>query len=149
LPGLTGAARVCPGPRAPQASGGCLRGTATLPIGSRSSPGTPCAYRVSGAVWRAPRSPSCASAGLHRCRPGRPAARLPGLTGAARVCPGPRAPQASGGCLRGTATLPTGADGRSRVSAGDLAVAVLDALETPGPERHFTLAEAGRRPGAT
>lgn len=45
---------------------------------------------------------------------------------------------------RGTDTLLTGADGRSYISAEDLAVAVLDELETPGTERHFTVAEAAR-----
>ncbi|MER5598250.1 NAD-dependent epimerase/dehydratase family protein [Streptomyces sp. NPDC002265] len=42
---------------------------------------------------------------------------------------------------RGTDTLLTGADGRSYASAEDLAAAVLDELEPPGPERHFTIAE--------
>ncbi|MDT0343636.1 NAD(P)-dependent oxidoreductase [Streptomyces litchfieldiae] len=40
---------------------------------------------------------------------------------------------------RGTTTLITGADGTSRISAEDLAVAVLDELETPGGNRHFTV----------
>ncbi|MEV5877016.1 NAD(P)H-binding protein [Streptomyces sp. NPDC052101] len=43
---------------------------------------------------------------------------------------------------RGTDTLLLGADGQSRISAEDLAVAVLDELESPGPDRHFTVAEA-------
>ncbi|MEU6549006.1 NAD(P)H-binding protein [Streptomyces sp. NPDC046915] len=41
---------------------------------------------------------------------------------------------------RGTTTLITGADGGSRISAEDLAVAVLDELENPGEDRHFTVA---------
>ncbi|WP_030670316.1 NAD(P)-dependent oxidoreductase [Streptomyces sp. NRRL B-1347] len=41
---------------------------------------------------------------------------------------------------RGTDTLLTGADGRSWISAEDLAVAVVDELESPGPERHITVA---------
>ncbi|MBI0296247.1 NAD(P)H-binding protein [Streptomyces sp. PRKS01-29] len=40
---------------------------------------------------------------------------------------------------RGTTTLLTTADGASRVSAEDLAVAVLDELENPGGEKHFTI----------
>ncbi|WP_458089070.1 NAD(P)-dependent oxidoreductase [Streptomyces malaysiensis] len=40
---------------------------------------------------------------------------------------------------RGTTTLLTTADGASRISAEDLAVAVLDELEIPGEERHFTV----------
>lgn len=40
---------------------------------------------------------------------------------------------------RGTTTLITGADGTSRISAEDLAVAVLDELESPGGDRHFTV----------
>ncbi|WP_370262500.1 NAD(P)-dependent oxidoreductase [Streptomyces sp. V4I8] len=40
---------------------------------------------------------------------------------------------------RGTDTLLIGAEGRSWISAEDLAVAVVDELETPGPERHITV----------
>jgi len=40
---------------------------------------------------------------------------------------------------RGTTTLITGADGGSRISAEDLAVAVLDELESPREDRHFTV----------
>ncbi|MFH8798949.1 NAD(P)-dependent oxidoreductase [Streptomyces sp. NPDC017936] len=40
---------------------------------------------------------------------------------------------------RGTDTLLTAADGRSWISAEDLAVAVVDELEDPGPERHITV----------
>ncbi|WP_413802170.1 NAD(P)-dependent oxidoreductase [Streptomyces iranensis] len=40
---------------------------------------------------------------------------------------------------RGTTTLITTADGGSRVSAEDLAVAVLDELEIPGEDTHFTV----------
>ncbi|MCI3900823.1 NAD(P)-dependent oxidoreductase [Streptomyces spectabilis] len=43
---------------------------------------------------------------------------------------------------RGTDTLLTGADGRSWISAEDLAVAVVDELESPGPQRHITVAAA-------
>lgn len=45
---------------------------------------------------------------------------------------------------RGTTTLLTGAHGTSRISAEDLAVAVLDELERPGTDRHFTVAEIER-----
>nr|WP_086724115.1 NAD(P)H-binding protein [Streptomyces carpinensis] len=46
---------------------------------------------------------------------------------------------------RGTDTLLTGADGRSWISAEDLAVAVVDELETPGGEHHITVVHAGAR----
>ncbi|MFF3917744.1 NAD(P)-dependent oxidoreductase [Streptomyces sp. NPDC001852] len=45
---------------------------------------------------------------------------------------------------RGTDTLLLGTDGESRISAGDLAVAVLDELERPGGDRHFTVVESDR-----
>lgn len=41
---------------------------------------------------------------------------------------------------RGTTTLLTDANGVSRISAEDLAVAVLDELENPGADRHITVA---------
>ncbi|MBF6225262.1 NAD(P)H-binding protein [Nocardia abscessus] len=40
---------------------------------------------------------------------------------------------------RGTTTLVAGADGTSRISAEDLAVAVVDELENPSAKRHFTV----------
>lgn len=42
---------------------------------------------------------------------------------------------------RGKTTLLTDPHGRSRITASDLAAAVLDELENPGPDRHFTVAE--------
>jgi putative NADH-flavin reductase len=44
---------------------------------------------------------------------------------------------------RGTDTLLIGADGRSWISAEDLAVAVLDELETPGPDSLITVVHQG------
>jgi putative NADH-flavin reductase len=41
---------------------------------------------------------------------------------------------------RGTDTLLLDADGRSRISAEDLAAAVIDELETPGPDHLITVA---------
>jgi putative NADH-flavin reductase len=49
--------------------------------------------------------------------------------------PGPRI----GKYRRGTTTLITSADGASRISAEDLAVAVLDELENPREDKHFTV----------
>ncbi|MEV5603270.1 NAD(P)H-binding protein [Streptomyces sp. NPDC052299] len=49
--------------------------------------------------------------------------------------PGPR----TGAYRRGTTTLLTAGDGTSRIAAEDLAVAVLDELERPCGERHFTV----------
>ncbi|MFE7741924.1 NAD(P)-dependent oxidoreductase [Nocardia sp. NPDC057455] len=40
---------------------------------------------------------------------------------------------------RGTTTLVTSADGASRISAEDFAVAILDELENPSESRHFTV----------
>jgi putative NADH-flavin reductase len=45
----------------------------------------------------------------------------------------------TGGYHRGTTTLVTAPDGTSRISAEDLAVAVLDELENPGADRHLTV----------
>jgi putative NADH-flavin reductase len=47
---------------------------------------------------------------------------------------------------RGTDTLLIGADGRSWISAEDLAVAVVDELETPGPEPRITVVHHDERP---
>ncbi|MGW7043663.1 NAD(P)-dependent oxidoreductase [Streptomyces avermitilis] len=49
---------------------------------------------------------------------------------------------------RGTDTLLTSGDGRSWISAEDLAVAVVDELETPGPERLITVVHRDERPSA-
>ncbi|MFG2500511.1 NAD(P)-dependent oxidoreductase [Streptomyces sp. NPDC048441] len=40
---------------------------------------------------------------------------------------------------RGTTTLIASADGTSRISVEDLAVAVIDELENPGEDKHFTV----------
>ncbi|KFZ81597.1 NADH-flavin reductase [Amycolatopsis sp. MJM2582] len=40
---------------------------------------------------------------------------------------------------RGTTTILAAADGSSRISAEDLAVAIVDELENPGRDRHFTV----------
>ncbi|MGW6903099.1 NAD(P)-dependent oxidoreductase [Streptomyces sp. NPDC054940] len=47
---------------------------------------------------------------------------------------------------RGTDTLLMDTDGRSWISAEDLAVAVVDELETPGPDRLITVVHHGERP---
>ncbi|UNZ16676.1 NAD(P)H-binding protein [Streptomyces sp. 891-h] len=44
---------------------------------------------------------------------------------------------------RGTDTLLTSTDGRSWISAEDLAVAVIDELEAPGSDPHFTVVHQG------
>ncbi|WP_369260198.1 NAD(P)-dependent oxidoreductase [Streptomyces sp. R35] len=46
---------------------------------------------------------------------------------------------------RGTDTLLTGADGQSWISAEDLAVAVVDELDTPGSERRITVVHRDER----
>ncbi|APU15103.1 MULTISPECIES: NAD(P)-dependent oxidoreductase [Actinoalloteichus] len=45
----------------------------------------------------------------------------------------------TGAYRRGTTTLVVAADGTSRISAEDFAVAVVDELENPGPDRHITV----------
>ncbi|SMQ21675.1 hypothetical protein SAMN06272771_7615 [Streptomyces sp. Ag82_O1-12] len=52
----------------------------------------------------------------------------------------------TGGYRRGTDTLLIGADGRSWISAEDLAVAVVDELESPGPDHHVTVVHRSERP---
>ncbi|MFJ9089808.1 NAD(P)-dependent oxidoreductase [Streptomyces sp. NPDC102384] len=49
----------------------------------------------------------------------------------------------TGSYRRGTTTLLTDPDGTSRISVEDLAIAVLDELERPSGERHFTVARNG------
>lgn len=49
---------------------------------------------------------------------------------------------------RGTDTLLLSADGRSWISAEDLAVAVVDELESPGPDQLITVVHHGERPSA-
>ncbi|WP_329565130.1 NAD(P)-dependent oxidoreductase [Streptomyces sp. NBC_01361] len=49
---------------------------------------------------------------------------------------------------RGTDTLLTSAEGGSWISAEDLAVAVVDELEAPGPEHHITVVHRDKRPSA-
>lgn len=57
------------------------------------------------------------------------------LSPPAVLAPGRR----TGRYRRGATTLVTAADGTSRISAEDLAVAVLDELENPGGDQHFTV----------
>ncbi|MEU0006650.1 NAD(P)H-binding protein [Streptomyces sp. NPDC006314] len=66
------------------------------------------------------------------------------LSPPALLLPGER----TGRYRRGTDTLLTTAGGRSWISAEDLAAAVLDELETPGPEHHITVVhhDEARRP---
>jgi putative NADH-flavin reductase len=44
--------------------------------------------------------------------------------------------------------LLTSADGQSWISAEDLAVAVVDELETPGPGHHITVVHRDEHPSA-
>lgn len=52
--------------------------------------------------------------------------------------PGPRTAK----YRRGTTQLLTDAGGTSRITSADLAIAVIDEIETPGGDRHFTVAQA-------
>lgn len=52
---------------------------------------------------------------------------------------GPR----TGAYLRGTALLLTDSEGVSRITSGDLTIAVVDEIEIPGGERHITVVRTG------
>ncbi|MBW1597045.1 NAD(P)-dependent oxidoreductase [Streptomyces sp. JJ38] len=93
------------------------------------------------AEWR-----DVAAAGVAQLRTceAHPAADWAYLSPPALLTPGDR----TGRYRRGTDTLLTAADGRSWISAEDLAVATVDALEAPGPDRHFTVAHADGTPSA-
>ncbi|GAB3116661.1 hypothetical protein GCM10027055_26570 [Janibacter alkaliphilus] len=70
--------------------------------------------------------------------PGAPDAAWAYLSPPALLEPGTR----TGRYRRGTTTLLTAQDGKSWISAEDLAVAVVDELEQPGADRHITVAAA-------
>ncbi|MGK3206413.1 NAD(P)-dependent oxidoreductase [Amycolatopsis sp. MEPSY49] len=74
------------------------------------------------------------AAQLAVCR-AHPAADWVYLSPPAVLEPGTR----TGGYRRGTTTLLTGPGGESRISAEDLAAAVVDELENAGADRHFTV----------
>ena len=61
------------------------------------------------------------------------------LSPPAQFGPGPR----TGRYQRGTTTMLTDVDGNARISAADLAIAVVDEIETPGDEQHFTVVQTG------
>ncbi|MDI6103740.1 NAD(P)H-binding protein [Actinoplanes sp. NEAU-A12] len=82
-------------------------------------------------AWRAIAAASIAQ--LDACRPH--AADWAYLSPPALLEPGVR----TGGYRRGATALVVGPDGSSRISAEDLAVAVLDELEQPSGERHFSV----------
>lgn len=88
--------------------------------------------RYVGAGWRDIAMSSVVQ--LEVCRDHR--ARWRYLSPPAMLAPGVR----TGSYRTGTARLLTGADGDSRISMEDLAVAVVDALESPSAQRHFTVA---------
>ncbi|MFD0360257.1 NAD(P)-dependent oxidoreductase [Nocardia sp. GCM10030253] len=81
--------------------------------------------------WRTIAAASAAQ--LDACRPH--SADWAYLSPPAVLEPGRR----TGKYRRGTTTLITSADGTSRISAEDLAVAVLDELENPRGSKHFTV----------
>ena len=85
--------------------------------------------------------PACrtiAAAGIAQLEATRahPAADWVYLSPPALLEPGTR----TGRYRRGTTDLIVSDDGVSRISVEDLAVAILDELETPGDDRHFTVA---------
>ncbi|WP_456303079.1 hypothetical protein [Streptomyces mirabilis] len=96
---------------------------------------TPASYATSRAV---------AAAGTAQLRTCQAHADRVYLSPPALLEPGER----TGRYRRGTDTLLTGADGRSWISAEDLAVAVVDELETRGSERLITVVHRDERPSA-
>lgn len=82
--------------------------------------------------WRASAAASVTQ--LKACRR-HPDAAWIYLSPPADLEPGPR----TGAYRRGGDTLLTAADGSSRISAEDFAIAVLDELEQPSGDRHFTV----------
>lgn len=72
-----------------------------------------------------------------------PSARWAYLSPPAVLEPGPR----TGTYQRGTTTLLTDENGLSHISVEDLAVAVLDEFESPGIDRHITVAADHRDSG--
>lgn len=83
------------------------------------------------AAWRAIAASSIAQLDVCRAH----AADWVYLSPPALLEPGVR----TGGYRRGATRLVVAADGSSRISAEDLAIAVLDELENPGGERHFAV----------
>ncbi|WP_327351158.1 NAD(P)-dependent oxidoreductase [Streptomyces sp. NBC_01304] len=84
------------------------------------------------AVWRAIAVASTDQ--LEACRR-HPGAEWTYLSPPALLAPGER----TGTYRRGADTLLVASDGRSHISAEDLALAVLDELETPSGQRHLTV----------
>ena len=83
--------------------------------------------------WRA--SAELSVAQLRACS-GRPEADCTYVSPPAMIAPGRR----TGRYRRGTTDLLVDRDGNSAIAAEDFAVAVVDELETPGHDRHFTVA---------
>ncbi|MFD8724650.1 hypothetical protein ACFV2H_43510 [Streptomyces sp. NPDC059629] len=99
-------------------------------------PGRPCSLALDSPVRTVPAYCAVAAASaaqLEACRTH--PADWTYLSPPALLEPGIR----TGGYRRGTTTLLTTPDGASRVSVEDLAVAVLDELEIPGRDKHFTV----------
>ncbi|MFF9088980.1 NAD(P)-dependent oxidoreductase [Streptomyces sp. NPDC014991] len=119
-----------------------IRVLVTGGAGALRSPGDPGLLVADNPAYVPPEVTTTAAAGVAQLRTCRTHAGADWvyLSPPALLEPGPR----TGRYRRGTDTLLTDADGRSWISAEDLAVAVLDELENPGPDRHFTVAH---RPG--
>ncbi|CCB78384.1 conserved protein of unknown function [Streptantibioticus cattleyicolor NRRL 8057 = DSM 46488] len=112
--------------------------------GALRSPGDPALLVADDPAYVPAEFRAVAAAGvaqLRACRE-RPGDDWVYLSPPALLEPGRR----TGRYRRGTGTLLTDADGRSWISAEDLAVAVLDELRSPGVERHITVAHDDRRP---
>ncbi|MHC3474317.1 NAD(P)-dependent oxidoreductase [Streptomyces sp. 7R007] len=105
--------------------------------GALRSPGNSALLVADNETYVPPDIKPLAAAGVAQLRTcqSHPTADYVYLSPPALLEPGPR----TGHYRRGTDTLLTAPDGRSWISAEDLAVAAMDELETPGQTRHFTL----------
>ncbi|MEU0052997.1 NAD(P)H-binding protein [Streptomyces sp. NPDC006309] len=114
-----------------------IRVLVTGGAGALRSPGDPGLLVADNPAYVPPEVRTVAAAGIAQLRTCQAHATADWvyLSPPALLEPGPR----TGRYRRGTDTLLTGTDGRSWISAEDLAVAVLDELEIPGPDRHITV----------
>ncbi|QTE00149.1 EamA family transporter [Streptomyces cyanogenus] len=108
--------------------------------GALRSPGAPDVLVADNPVYVPAQWQPVAAAGVAQLRTCRthPHTDWVYLSPPAVLEPGPRTAR----YRRGTTTLLTAPDGRSWISAEDLAVAAVDELETPGRDHHITVAHA-------
>ncbi len=110
--------------------------------GALQSPGTPGLLVADDLAYVPEELRPVAAAGVAQLRAGQAHGHADWvyLSPPALLQPGAR----TGRYRRGTDTLLTAADGRSWISAEDLAIAVVDELESPGQDRHVTVVHRDR-----